>query len=131
MKRFLVELRECIRMAIEAIMAHKLRSALTLLGVLVGVFSIILVMTAMRAMKNKIEGELGQLGGQTFVIQRMPGAYFGGPEGFMKFWRREPITLAQAQAFQRKATFAARTGLRSSINSMEITSSYSKTPITV
>src|SRR5439155_698294 len=82
-----------MRMALEALAAHKLRSALTLLGVLVGVFSIILVMTAMRAMKNKIEGELGQLGGQTFIIQRMPGAYFGGPEGFVKFWRRQPITL--------------------------------------
>jgi putative ABC transport system permease protein len=38
-----------------AIAAHKLRSALTLLGVLVGVFSIIVVMTAMRVMQSNIE----------------------------------------------------------------------------
>ncbi len=129
MKRTLIEFRESVRMALEAITAHKLRSALTLLGVLVGVFSIILVMTAMRAMKNKIEGELGQLGGQTFVIQRMPGAYFGGPEGFMKFLRRQPITLAQAQALQAKATLAAQVGLRSSLmGGVELSSPYAKTP---
>ena len=129
MKRTLIEFRESIRMALEAIATHKLRSALTLLGVLVGVFSIILVMTAMRALKNKIEGELGQLGGQTFVVQRMPGAYFGGPEGMMKFQRRQPITLAQAQALQKKATLAAQVGLRARLtDGGELVSAYGKTP---
>ena len=42
-------------MAMNALMAHKLRSGLTLLGVLIGVFSIILSMTAMRALKSNIE----------------------------------------------------------------------------
>ena len=67
-KHLLVELQESFRMALSALATHKLRSALTLLGVLVGVFSIILVMTAMRAMKNNIEQELGQLGSKTFVV---------------------------------------------------------------
>jgi len=128
MKRFLVEFRESVAMALEAIAAHKLRSGLTLLGVLVGVFSIILVMTAMRAMKGNIERELGQLGGQTFVIQRMPGAFFGGPEGFMKYLRRKPITLAQAQALQKKLTLAAYTGLSADIYSVELSSRFGKTP---
>ncbi|HEU5395888.1 MAG TPA: hypothetical protein VFV81_01885, partial [Verrucomicrobiae bacterium] len=42
--RSLVETRESFTMAFTAVMAHKLRSALTLLGVLIGVFSIIVVM---------------------------------------------------------------------------------------
>jgi len=48
------EIHESFRMAMGAVAAHKLRSALTLLGVLVGVFSIIVVMTAMRVMQNDI-----------------------------------------------------------------------------
>ncbi len=128
MKRFLVELRESFGMALGAIATNKLRSGLTLLGVLVGVFSIILVMTAMRAMKNNIEQELGQLGSRTFAIQRMPGAYFGGPEGFMKFLRRREITFAQAQAFRRKATFASDVGLHASFWNGELTSRQAKTP---
>ncbi|MDB6172342.1 MAG: hypothetical protein JWL59_1653 [Chthoniobacteraceae bacterium] len=128
MRRFLAELRESIRMALGAIATHKLRSCLTLLGVLVGVFSIILVMTAMRAMKNNIEKELGSLGSKTFVIQKMPGAYFGGPEGFMKFMRRNDITFAQARAFQRKAAFVPAVGLQASFWNGELTSRYDRTP---
>lgn len=115
-------------MALGAIATHKLRSCLTLLGVLVGVFSIILVMTAMRAMKNNIEKELGSLGSKTFVIQKMPGAYFGGPEGFMKFMRRNDITFAQARAFQRKAAFVPAVGLQASFWNGELTSRYDRTP---
>jgi len=68
----LAELRESFFMAIGAVVAHKLRSALTLLGVLVGVFSIIVVMTSMRASEQKIEADLNQLGGQTFWCRPFP-----------------------------------------------------------
>src|SRR3954469_2811737 len=95
-RREFAELRESVLMAVEALTSHKLRSGLTLLGVLVGVFSIILVMTAMRAMQNNIESKLGELGSKTFAIQRMPGAFFGGREGMMKFFRRREIDYPQA-----------------------------------
>src|SRR4026209_2550984 len=103
MRRYLIELRESALLALSSIAAHKLRSALTLLGILVGVFSIILVMTAMRAMQNNIEGKLGQLGSKTFAIQKMPGAFYGGREGFIKFLRRREIDYPQAKRFQREA----------------------------
>ena len=128
MKRHLAELRESFLMAMDALATHKLRSGLTLLGVLVGVFSIILVMTAMRAMQNNIERELGQLGSKTFVMQRMPGAYFGGPEGFMKFFRRNDISFAQAMRFKKQATFAPFVGLHCGIYNGEVTSREAKTP---
>ena len=128
MKAFFIELRESLRMALDAIATHKLRSGLTLLGVLVGVFSIILVMTAMRAMQNNIENQLGQLGSKTFIVQRMPGAYFGGPEGFMKFLRRKEITFTQALAFKKKATFAPYVGLQATLFSIDVTSRFATTP---
>jgi ABC-type lipoprotein release transport system permease subunit len=56
----LAEIRESFFMAMGAVTAHKLRSALTLLGVLVGVFSIIVVMTAMRVMQSHIESSLAR-----------------------------------------------------------------------
>src|SRR3954447_23538810 len=122
MKRALIEFRESIGMALSAIFSHKLRSGLTLLGVMVGVFSIILVMTAARAMKNNIERQIGQLGSRTFVIQRLPEAYYGGPEGFMKFLRRQEITFAQAARFKRVASFAPSVGLTCVFYTDEITS---------
>ena len=94
-----------------ALAAHKLRSGLTLLGVLVGVFSIIVVMTAMRVMQSDIEKQLSRLGSQTFVVRKWPGIYFGGPEGFEKYWRRKNITLAHGLQLQEKATLARSVGV--------------------
>ena len=48
----LAEAKESLLMALNAVAANKLRSALTLLGVLIGVFSIIVVMTAIRTEKE-------------------------------------------------------------------------------
>ena len=91
-------------MALNAVTSHKLRSSLTLLGVLVGVFSIIVVMTAMRAMQKKIESELDVLGGQTFAVQKMPGIIFERPDE--KYFRRKDITLAQGMELKKRATLA-------------------------
>ena len=91
------EIKESFLMAMNALTAHKLRSALTLLGVLIGVFSIIVVMTAMRVLQRNIETELSQLGSHTFAVQKWPGVYFGGPEGFEKFWRRKKIGRASCR----------------------------------
>lgn len=128
MKRFLVEFRESFLMALSAVASHKLRSGLTLLGVMIGVFSIILVMTAMRAMQNNIEKGLGQLGSRTFAVQRMPGVFFDGPEGFMKIRRRKIVTLAQAQRFQGKATMAEQIGFYAMFSNSDLTSRYGSTP---
>lgn len=127
----LAEVRESFLMAMAALAAHKLRSALTLLGVLVGVFSIIVTMTAMRVLKANIESEISQLGAQSFAVKKWPALYFGGPEGFEKFWRRKNITLAQGQLVAGKATLAASVGVEGSFWGGEVETRYAKTPPSV
>ena len=115
-------------MAMNAITAHKLRSSLTLLGVLVGVFSIIVVMTAMRVLQKNIEAELSRLGSNTFQVRKWPGVYFGGSDGFEKFWRRKSITYEQGRKLQDRATLALNIGFESYFWAGEATSRYGKTP---
>src|SRR5688572_12384827 len=122
------ELRESFHMALEAIRAHKLRSALTLLGVVVGVFSIIGVMTAIRVLQTNIEKEFSGLGANTFAVQKLPGVYFGGDEGFEKFWRRKNITLQDARTLRDRATMAANIGIEDHFWAGEVVSRYAKTP---
>src|ERR1041385_719569 len=122
----LAEVRESFHMAMGALAAHKLRSALTLLGVLVGVFSIIVVMTAMRVMKSDVEKQISQLGSQTFMIRKWPGIYFGGPDGFEKYWRRKNITYAQAMQLQDKATLATSVGVETSFWVGQVETRYKK-----
>ena len=109
--RLLAEARESLYMALNAVAAHKLRSALTLLGVLIGVFSIIVVMTSMRVLKNNIETEMSQLGANAFAIQKWPAVQFEGPTGWEKIRRRANVTLAHGRLVAEKATLAACVGI--------------------
>lgn len=115
-------------MALSAVGAHKLRSSLTLLGITIGVFSIIVVMTAMRVLQDSIESEISQLGANTFAVGKWPGVYFGGRDGLEKFWRRKNITYAHAQTVIERATLAVNVGVESDFWSGEATSQYGKTP---
>jgi putative ABC transport system permease protein len=126
--RFSAELRESFSMALNAIRAHKLRSSLTLLGVIVGVFSIMGVMTAVRVLQTNIEKDFQSMGANTFAVQKWPGVYFGGNEGFEKFWRRKNITLQQARLVQEKATLAKNIGIEDQFWAGEVVSKYAKTP---
>jgi putative ABC transport system permease protein len=115
-------------MAMGALAAHKLRSALTLLGVMVGVFSIIVVMTTMRVMQSQIEGALNQLGANSFAVSKWPAMFIGGPDGWVKYYRRKNITLAQGLAVRDHATLAKNVGIETGLWSGQVTSQYGKTP---
>jgi len=114
-------------MAINALSAHKLRSALTLLGVLIGVFSIIVVMTAMRVLKHNIETNISKLGSQTFAISRWPDTTFGDSSDWQKYWRRPYLTLDQCQKVAAKATLAASVGIEGDFWRGQISTRYAKT----
>jgi putative ABC transport system permease protein len=124
----LAEIRESFTMAMNALASHKLRSSLTLLGVLIGVFSIIVVMTAMRVLKQNIESEISQLGSQTFAIQRWPQIQFGNRSDWEKYWRRKTISLAQGRQVEEKATLAASVGVEGNFWQGQVQTRYKKTP---
>jgi putative ABC transport system permease protein len=110
----LAEIKEGFLMAMGALAAHKLRSALTLLGMLVGVFSIIVVMTTMEAMQTRIQNDLNQLGGQTFVVSKWPGIFFGGTG--VNYGSRKDLTVAQGRRVANRATLPLSVGLETTIS---------------
>jgi putative ABC transport system permease protein len=109
-------LKESFAMAIAAIRASKLRSILTLLGIVVGVFSIISVMTAVGALKQNIESALSQLGANTFQVQKFTIDFNSTPEQRRKMWNRKNITVDQALLVKEKVTLAEAVGMESEDN---------------
>ena len=65
-------LKESFYMSIDAIRQNKLRSSLTLLGISIGVFSVIGVMTAIRTLESSVASGLNVFAANTFVIQKYP-----------------------------------------------------------
>ncbi|HNQ74681.1 MAG TPA: ABC transporter permease [Verrucomicrobiota bacterium] len=118
------EVRESFVMALSALAAHKLRATLTLLGVVVGVFSIIVTMTAMRVLQSNIERELSGLGAHTFTVDKWPTLSFEGPQGWEKFRRRQPLTLQHLRVLQERATLATAVGAEAEFRQAEAASRF-------
>jgi putative ABC transport system permease protein len=94
--------------AATSLAVNKLRSALTTLGVAVGVFSIIAVMTALDAVDRSIASGLSSLGANTFQIQKNPATVFGEGHNRNLYANRKDITWQEAQLFKKYMGQSAR-----------------------
>ena len=105
------EMRESLSMAFVAIRTNRLRSTLTLLGIAVGVFSIIAVKTAMGVLTNSIENGLSQLGVNTFQVQKEASFGTNDPKERAKIRNRRDLRYPQGLAVKERATLAKAVGL--------------------
>ena len=95
-----MNVKEIFRMAFGALRTNKLRSILTMLGVMIGVFSVIGVMTALSVIQGSIESGLSFLGSNLFQFAKYPVISKNDPEE--KFANRRNITLEQANEYKRR-----------------------------
>jgi len=86
-----MNLLETIAIAFSSIKSNKLRTSLTLLGIVVGIFSIIVIMTIITMLQNSIENGVSQLAKNTFQIQKYPPIMDGGHND--KYRNRKDITI--------------------------------------
>lgn len=91
-------LSEILRLALASLATNKLRSGLTMLGIAVGVFSVIGVMTIISGLRGSIETGLNVLGANSFEISKFPAINFSNP--WLRFRNRRDITYSQAVRFK-------------------------------
>ncbi|MEZ4746649.1 MAG: ABC transporter permease [Calditrichia bacterium] len=89
---------EAFKMAVTAIWSHKLRSALTLVGIIAGVASIIAVMTGISVVQGTIEKEMSVLGTTVFQVQKW-GRGFDDVD-WREIQKRKPVTVENAAAIR-------------------------------
>ena len=94
-------------MAIQSIRQNKLRSSLTLLGIAIGVFSVIGVMTAITTMESSIQSGLNVFGANTFSFQKFPAIHLGGHGSWEKYSKRKSITYDQYEKLRERVKTAA------------------------
>ena len=94
-------LKESFYMAIDAIRQNKLRSTLTLLGISIGVFSVIGVMTAIRTLESSVASGLNVFAANTFVIQKNPEIQIGKRD--KKYRNRKNIDFSQYKKLKERA----------------------------
>ncbi len=88
-----MNIKEVVAISFQSVRTNKLRTMLTLLGIVVGIFSIIVIMTIITMLQKSIEGGFSQLSKNTFQIQKFPAMHGGGPGSWDKFRNRKDITI--------------------------------------
>jgi len=88
---------DLLRLALASLNANLVRSSLTVLGVAIGVFSVVGVMTALSAVRQSIDTSLNVFGANVLQVQRNPAVQLGGPN-----WSRgrPPVSPREAAHFK-------------------------------
>ena len=88
---------EAVKIALESLRVNRLRSVLTLLGVVIGVTTVITVVAFISGMNNYVEGEVLDLGVDVFYITRTPDIIRSEDE-LIAVRRRKNLTRDDADA---------------------------------
>jgi putative ABC transport system permease protein len=101
---------ESLRIALASLRANKLRTALTLVGVVVGVAAVIAVVTIIKGLDQTVASTFSSQGSTVFTISKRPQV-ITSREDFIRFNRRKDVTESDAEAVTRLCTACWRTGI--------------------
>lgn len=99
--RWIHEMGEGLRIAVESVWANKLRSALATIGIVIGVFTVTLMATAIQGLTTAFTNSISALGTDVIYIERFG---WGPSEDWWKVRTRQPITISQARRMTERAT---------------------------
>ncbi len=95
---------ETLKLALDSLRAHKLRSFLTLLGVILAVATLVSVMSVIAGLNNYIADKVADLGANVFVIDRF--GIITSMDEFTKAQKRPLITLEEFERFRDSSQLA-------------------------
>jgi putative ABC transport system permease protein len=99
------EMREGLRISLSALRANKMRSALTTLGIVVGIVTVTLMGTAIEGLNGAFKQSISSLGSDVLYVQRF-GWFINSYEEWLKVAKRKEITIDQVRALEKQLTLA-------------------------
>jgi putative ABC transport system permease protein len=117
-----IQFRESILLSLDTLRANKFRSFLTILGVMIGVTSVIAVASIIQGLNNVVQDRVAALGTNVFFVSRIPPFTFGRlPEKIRKrkflylhdavAIREQCPSVVEASPFQQRAVFTGEPNL--------------------
>ncbi len=88
---------EAFKLALQSLWANKLRSILTLLGVVIAVSSVIMVVTLTNGAKQFVTSKVNTYGGSTITVSKMPQTFMTIEE-YVAFQKRRDVTYDDYRA---------------------------------
>jgi putative ABC transport system permease protein len=90
-------------MALETLRANKMRSALTVLGIVIGITSIVGMTSLIRGFDTSLRENIEQLGPNTIYLSKLSIVSISGGAEFNDLMRRPSLTVGDAEAIERLA----------------------------
>jgi putative ABC transport system permease protein len=117
-----VKLVETLKLALAAIWAHKLRSALTLLGMIVGVTAFVVVVSLIEGFNRYVDEKIAGIGAKSFTVQRFnPLEDFKDTDTIAAAQRRnKELTLDDYDYLKERATLIGKIGAKARGTPVEV-----------
>jgi len=96
-------IREVIAMAFDTVRGNKMRSGLTILGVVIGITSIVGMTAMIRGFDESLRDAIRAIGPKIIIIQRFGPLSFANGGEFSEFLRRPNLTVSDARAIEEQA----------------------------
>src|SRR5471030_362882 len=125
-----MEFKEGLKLALQSLWANKLRTVLTLLGVVIGVASVIAVVTLVNGANTFIETKFSSYGADVFTVSRMP-QFITSAEYYVKFQRRKNILLSDYRYIEQNCKLCVGMGAQQATVAKVVRGTQSVTDSTV
>lgn len=97
---------ESLQFALSALVVNKVRTVLSLLGITIGIFSIIAVFSVFDSLEKAIRSDISSLGDNVLFIQKWPWAMGGADYAWWKYWQRPETSLRELEMLQERSRAA-------------------------
>jgi len=96
--------KEVIVMAFDTVRTNKLRSGLTVLGVVIGITSIVAMTALIRGFDQSLQDSIRAIGPNTIFLQRFGITSFAGGREFSELMKRPTLSASDARAIEQQAS---------------------------
>jgi putative ABC transport system permease protein len=100
---------EALKVALQSLWANKMRTILTLLGVVISVASVIMVVTLVNGAKQFVTTKINTYGGSVVTVSKMPQT-FVTIEEYLSFQKRRDVTIDDYNAIVSECKLCASVG---------------------
>ncbi|HTB98314.1 MAG TPA: ABC transporter permease [Terracidiphilus sp.] len=104
-----MQLIEAFKLALQSLWGNKLRSILTLIGVVMGVASVIMVITLVNGANKYVSTKLSGYGADVFTVTRMPSVIFSGEE-YLSYQKRKILRIEDYEDIKNSCTDCSEVG---------------------
>jgi putative ABC transport system permease protein len=104
-----MQLIEAFKLALQSLWANKMRSILTLIGVVMGVASVIMVITLVNGANKYVATKLSGYGADVFTVTRMSSVIFTA-EDYFRYKKRKIVRIEDYEAIREACTECAEIG---------------------